>query len=225
MFSSIIGLITGRATGEAYMRSEPRATLTKAANSALMHINPAAVLDNDAGNWTGCQPFVGNKVGTHRDLSACWASSILGRPITSEELGEYSENDVKKLFIDEFNNLGLNQLSDQEVANIVMHIKLHFGNVRVVQRALNDLGENLSTDGGLGPATLSALKRQTNKNPAATYNAIRTRLEEAYQGGPAGFFTLGLANFPPRSNMQNLSWVIAIILLIIILIVLTILFL
>lgn len=224
-FSEIYALFTGRATGEAYMRSEPRATLTKASNSALMHINPGAVRADDAGNWTGCSVGSGNLVGTHRDLSACMASHILGRPITSEELGKYTEAQVSEIFIDEFNNLGLNQLTNQSVANLVMHIKLHFGNVRVVQLALNDLGENVSVDGSMGPETLEALKKETRKNPTATHNAIKNRLEQSYQNANPVYrtgFLNALDDFQPQT--KNLWWVWAILILLL-LIIITILYL
>lgn len=218
----LFSFITGRASGEAYMLSEPRFSLTGEANTALLHVNPSAVRSDDAGNWTGCSQGNGNLVGTHRDLSACMASSIIGRPITSQELGQYSRADVNRIFIDEFNRLGLNQLTDQDVANIVMHIKLHFGNVRLVQNALNDLGENLSVDGAMGAQTLAALKQNTKKDAAATFNAIRGRLEQSYQNANPVYrqgFLNAMKHFPPKKNSIPWRWILLAILIILFIII------
>lgn len=178
--------------------------LTQAANDGTS-TNPPHPLSNDAGNWTGCANGAGLLSGTYRDVSACFLSAKLGYPVTGTMLRQLTFQDVSNLFLQIWNDIGANQLTDQDVANIYMHIKLHYGNIRVAQRALNKMGENLSTDGVPGPLTIAAMVRQTNKNATRTYNMIRDELRIAYESNTvvayrAPFLTALNTYFPVKSS-------------------------
>ena len=210
-FFNALGI--SKASGMAYMYSEPRYSLTNKQNNCVIAGIKGIPRDDDAGNWTGCAPGAGQKVGTCLDWSACAESQYLGRAATPEDLDNLNFNKVAGRMTAIFNQLGLNQLSDQDVANITMHVAMHFGigNLRVVQNALRDLGEDITPDGQMGPQTLAALKRQTNKNAANTYNAIRARLEESYNNAPAhvraGFLN-GLKHFPEKKETNYKLWLL-----------------
>ena len=184
--------------------SEPRYSLSQTSNNGTATAGAPHPMPEDAGNWTGCGRGRGQLVGTFRDVSACMLSDHLGRPATQNDLLALSFEDVKDLFRPIWQSLGLDGLTDQQTANLVMHIRLHFGNVRLVQKGLNDLGESLTVDGVGGPNTRAALTRQTLRNGAATYNAIRTRLKENYENSNPifrkGFLRITEEWFPERTN-------------------------
>lgn len=178
--------------------------LTQAANDGTS-TNPPHPLSNDAGNWTGCANGSGTLAGTFRDISACFLSAKLGYPVTGAMLRQLTFADASDLLQPLWTSIGANQLSDQDTANIYMHIKLHYGNIKVAQRALNKMGENLSTDGVSGPLTIAAMVRQTNKNPTRTYNMIRDELRIAYENNTvvayrAAFLTALNTYFPVKSS-------------------------
>lgn len=194
--------LSGFASFSAYMRSAPRYELSQASNNATSQV-PGHPRPDDAGNWTGCARNVGRLVGTYRDISACFLSHYLGRPATEADLLSLTFQDVSNMFRPIWDDMELDQLTDQDTANLVMHIKVHFGNIRVVQRGLNDLGENLTVDGVAGPLTRAALQRQTSRSPNKTYNAIRNRLVESYSAAPAvyrnGFLRITDEYFPAKT--------------------------
>jgi lysozyme family protein len=187
-----------------YMLSQPRYDLTQSSNDAT--INPRS---DDAGNWTGCVIGRGNLVGTYRDWSACAETDYLRRNATVNDLRSLSFNDVKqRIKTTAWDRVGLDSVPDQDVANIVMHIRLHFGNISNVQRALNELGENLTIDGsaGVGSNTLNALIRQTRKNAVKTFNEIRDRLALVYSNSNPAYvngFMRYLNTYFPRKMEVN----------------------
>jgi hypothetical protein len=192
---------------ELYFEHPHRKLLTLASNDATgIETNPRP---DDSGNWTGCMIGVGYLVGTHRDISACLLSDHLGRPATVYDLRALSKQDVIELFRKYFwDKLGADSLPDQDVANIATQTFAHAGNVRLIQLALNDLGENLSVDGVSGPNTRSALLRQTRIRPVAVYNKIRDKMAESYAAaGPvyAGPFLSQLDQFWARKDSMNKS--------------------
>lgn len=201
-YKETISGLSGFASFSAYMRSAPRYELSQASNNGTSQV-PGHPRADDAGNWTGCAQNVGRLVGTYRDISACFLSHYLGRPATEADLLSLTFQDVSNMFRPIWDSLELSQLMDQDTANLVMHIKVHFGNIRVVQRGLNDLGENLTVDGVAGPLTRAALQRQTSRSPNKTYNAIRNRLVEAYSAAPSvyrnGFLRITDEYFPAKT--------------------------
>jgi lysozyme family protein len=202
------------ASFDEYMLSQPRYDLTQSRNDAT--INPRS---DDAGNWTGCAYGRGNLVGTYRDWSACAETSYLRRNATVSDLRALTFNDVKqRIKTTAWDRIGLDSLTDQDVANIVMHVKLHFGNISNVQRALNELGENLTIDGlaGVGSNTTNALIRQTRKNPIKTFNAIRDRLSVVYSNSNPvysnGFMRYLNTYFPRKMEVNMASVTIPVVL-------------
>ena len=190
-----------------YMKSEPRAMLSKASNDGTSRAGAPHPMPEDAGNWTGCSRGRGQLVGTFRDVSACMLSAHLGRPATEADLLALTLEDVHDLFQPIWESMQLNQINDQQLANLVMHIRLHYGNTHIAQKGLNDLGENLVVDGVHGPNTRAALQRQAKKNSVIAYNAIQSRLAENYsQSNPlfrAGFEKITKEYFPAREDTKK----------------------
>ena len=166
------------ASFDSYINTPLRKALTSSANNGTKD-TPGHPRADDAGNWTGCSNGTGNLVGTYRDISACFLSQELGRPATYEDLKALTEQDAKRLIKKRFwDKLELDKVSHQETANIICHIYMHYGNIKVVQRALNKLGAGLSTDGQPGPKTNAALQKYAG---VTGYNAIRSELKTAYE--------------------------------------------
>lgn len=185
---------------DSYLRSEPRYKLSQITNSDINNPDPV-----DAGNWTGCNRNSGNLVGTHRDWSACAETAYLGRPATYQDMSRIDYEALKKRIREVFwDKAGLDDLS-QDVANIYMHIFLHFGNVWVVQDALNKMGENLKVDGiaGRNSDTLKALIKRDRENSIRLYNRIRDSLEIAYLNSNPKYvrgFINGLNTYFPKKQ-------------------------
>jgi len=166
------------ASFDKYINSPLRAQLTSDKNNGTKDTlgHPRA---DDAGNWTGCGIGKGNLVGTYRDISACMMSQVLGRPATYEDLKALTKQDAEQLIKAWFwDKLELDNVSHQETADIVTHIFMHFGNVRVVQRGLNRMGAGLAEDGRAGRMTIDAIKRYAG---VTAYNNIRDELKKAYE--------------------------------------------
>ena len=192
---------------DAYMNSEPRYKLTQASNDGTA-TGPYGLNPNDRGNWTGCNIGAGQLVGTFRDWSACAEAYFLGYAPTAQQLRNLSFNDVKERIRPIWNAERVGQLANQDVANIYMHTRLHYGNIRVVQRALQALGEDMVVDGVSGPFTQAALLKWSQKNPTRLYNAIREELRQSYQqqySAYPGFLIALDRDFPPKEEGLNAS--------------------
>ncbi len=192
-----------------------RKLLTGIVNDATA--NPLA---NDAGNWTGCSPGKGNLIGTYRDISACALSDYLKRPATVQDLRNLTEADTRTIIRSWWDKMRMSEVPDQDVANIVFHLRMHFGNVHIAQIALRQLGENVDIDGQFGPQTLEALKRQTRRNAGKTYTAIRNLLKANYQRSDpsvrAGFMRFLTDDFPEKPGSAKRYWLKAAIIIIVI---------
>ena len=194
-------MISKGANFERYMQMPWRQKLTSASNDGT--INPRA---DDLGNWPSGQIGVGPLVGTFRDISAWALTAYRGHTVTVQELRALTYADAKEVIKWIWDGIRAGEIQDQDVANITMHIKMHFGNIRLVQEALNNLGEKLDIDGTLGQKTLDAINRQIRKGPARLYNAIRAKLKAAYErSNPVyrkGFLNV-LSDFPEKSTNKR----------------------
>lgn len=194
-------MISKGANFERYMQMPWRKKLTQAANDGT--INPRA---DDAGNWDSGVIGVGKLLGTYRDISAVLAKTYYKREISVQDLRNIDYNEAKRIIKWIWDGIRAGEIQDQDVANITMHIKMHFGNIRLVQEALNNLGEKLDIDGTLGQKTLDAINRQIRKGPARLYNAIRAKLKAAYErSNPVyrkGFLNV-LSDFPEKSTNKR----------------------
>lgn len=189
-----------QASFNSYMNLPLRKALTSQVNDGT--INPSPL---DAGNWTGGVVGVGKLIGTYRDISAVALSSYLGREATVEDLRALTEASATKIIKSWWDAMRMGEVPNQDVANIVFHLRMHFGNVRIAQKALNSLGESLNVDGQMGPTTLEALKRQTRRNALKVYSVIRNMLKETYEKSPykTGFMRFLTEDFPEKKTVSS----------------------
>lgn len=173
-----------------YMELPVRKKLTSSLNDDTVNPDP-----HDAGNWTGCGCGKGNLVGTYRDVSACAMTHMLKRPATVEDLRSLTEEDVKRIFKSWWDDMKMYEISDQDVANIIFHIKLHFGNLGVVQRAFNVKD---SKD------LMSVVIDKSKSDPVEAYALIRETLKQTYMNcNPryrVGFLRLLDLEFPEKNK-------------------------
>lgn len=175
-----------------YMNLPLRKKLTDSSNDGTLNPDPS-----DSGNWTGCKCGKGNLVGTYRDISACALSAYLKRPVTVKDLRSLNEEDAKKIFKVWWDNMQMSKIPDQDVANIVFHIKMHFGNLQVVEKAFNIESTNV----------IEILVEKTKLNPIETYNTIRENLKKAYENcNPKyrkGFMKFLKEDFPEKNEIYS----------------------
>ena len=192
-----------------------RKILTTVVNDGT--INPRS---DDGGNWNGCGVGNGQLIGTYRDISACAMSDYLKRPATVQDLRNLTEAGARRIIKSWWDKMRMSEVTNQDIANIVFHLKMHFGNVHIAQIALRQLGENVDIDGQFGPQTLEALKRQTRRNAFKTYTAIRNLLKQNYQqSNPvnrAGFMRFLTEDFPEKPVSKQRYWLKAAIIIIVI---------
>ena len=81
--------------------------------------------------------------------------------------------DAKKIYCRDFwNRLELNKLNHGLIAGEIFDTAVNAGRktaVRIAQRALNYLGEDLSEDGQIGPVTIAALNKWIAKDERALF--------------------------------------------------------
>jgi hypothetical protein len=162
-------------------------------------------LYNDTGNWTGGQIGVGIQAGTNRSISAPVLSSWVGHPVTAQEMQALSVETAKAIYKDKFwNAISADQILSQVIAEFAADMKSSTGNNKALQRALNDIGYNVSIDGSIGQQTLGAINQAyTAGKTAQLYNAHRARMIEHYSGVPN--FATALINqlnddYPARTS-------------------------
>jgi hypothetical protein len=204
--SKVMSVSIGKASFKKYVTTPPRSLLTSSNNDGTSD-NPPHPLPEDSGNWSGCKRNSGVLVGTYRDISACYYKAKTGITPTKQDLKSITVDQahawLKEDFWDKFEG---DKLTDQDVANITCHIYMHYGNIAIVQRALNKLGENVSEDGRAGGETNEALRRQTKKNPIRTFNTIREELRKSYAKdsyNAKAFLDLLNKYYPPKEDKNK----------------------
>jgi hypothetical protein len=175
-----------------YMNLPLRKKLTDSSNDGTINPDPT-----DSGNWTECKCGKGNLVGTYRDISACALSAYLKRSVTVKDLRSLTEEDAKKIIKTWWDNMQMSKIPDQDVANLIFHIKMHFGNIQIVQKALNIKDNNV----------IEILVEKTKFDPIETYNKIRENLKKAYENcNPKyrkGFMRFLTEDFPEKNEIHS----------------------
>lgn len=184
-----------------YMQSPLRQKLVSEHN--IVAHDPAA---NDASNWSGCQVGKGVLAGTFRDISACAAAACYGRDVTVEEMKNLSYNEAENVIRWIWNQIHGSKISNQSVANLTMHIQMQYGNIRIVQAALNSMGAKLRLSGRMDRATQLAMANACKADAADTYNQIRNQLIIAYgrMRGTYTFVRIINKEFPPKISVKRL---------------------
>lgn len=142
-------------------------------------------VNTDHGNWTGGRIGLGVQIGTNMSISAPVLSDWLGREATLQDMKNLTENQALDIY---YQNYWLpikgDQINSQKIANFLADMKSSGGGVWNIQKALNDLGENVIVDGYVGNGTLDAINRQILKSVASLNNAFRIRQTEYYLNTP-----------------------------------------
>lgn len=84
-----------------------------------------------------------------------------------------TERDAKAIYLfDYWNRMRLNEVVDRYIAAEIFDTSVNMGRkaaAMICQKALNYLGESLEEDGIMGPKTINALNRWSDKDPRALH--------------------------------------------------------
>lgn len=130
---------------------------------------------DDAGNYNSGVIGVGPLVGTNRSISAIALSSWRGYPVTKEEMMALTLEEAKAIMKAKFwDKIRGDEIKSQLIAEFIGDLKSSTGNIKIAQKALNNLGAGLTVDGSMGNMTLEALNNAiTQKGEKAVYNELR----------------------------------------------------
>lgn len=167
-------------------------------------------LPDDAGNYTGCAMGVGIQAGTNMSISSCaLASDYNVTPAFVQNLDVpfavawYKTNLWDEIYGDRQNH----QLNAELFADMYSSAKSNA--TRSLQRALNNLGEQLAVDGGFGALTLAALNRQNSINPEKVYNYFRDQMISFYQSSSSRYKQQWIdslnRDYPPLEEKTDFS--------------------
>jgi hypothetical protein len=199
MLSLFFKAVPQKSEFKKYMETPLRQKLSSEKNVSLVH-NP-----NDGSNWSGCQVGKGVLAGTFRDISACAASACYGRDVTVEEMKNLSYVQAEKVVHWLWDFIQAEDIPDQSVANLTMSIQMQYGNIRIVQSALNQLGANLRLNGRMDKKTLQAIQFYTLRDSTEVYNSIRNELIKAYgrMSGSATYINILNREYPPQLSFED----------------------
>lgn len=130
---------------------------------------------DDAGNYNSGKVGVGPLVGTNRSISAMALSSWRGYPVTKEEMMALTLEEAKAIMKAKFwDKIRGDEIKSQLIAEFIGDLKSSTGNIKIAQKAINNLGAGLTVDGSMGNMTLEALNNAiTTKGEKAVYNELR----------------------------------------------------
>jgi lysozyme family protein len=147
------------------------AKLTQAFFTTILKIEGGyQTFPNDIGNYA-----CGNLVGTNMGVSAVAYSDWVGRCPTVQEMTNLDQQTAFNFYSWYFDRYNLYPIENQKLFELCANNTMGAPSqaIRAEQRALNNLGANLTVDGDRGPKTIAAINLAAKKNFAATYNAIR----------------------------------------------------
>lgn len=136
--------------------------------------NPA-----DSGNYCN-----GQLVGTKYGMSAVAVQGWWGRCPSEQEMRDLTEADAQAFYAWYFDRYNLFHIQSQQFFELLANNAMGSpGNAaKVAQRALNQMGYNVSVDGAFGPQTISALNDAWKRYGTKAYNAIREAWVEYLKG-------------------------------------------
>jgi hypothetical protein len=203
-YSKLVRTLNRNASFQQYLDMPLRQKLTAAENNNL-----SAIDSTDASNWTSCQVGKGTLAGTARDISGCAAAIYFQKEVTAEDMAKLSYDDASNIIRSIWDHIKASAIPDQDVANLVMHIQMHYGNIRIVQKGLNQMGNKLRLSGRMDKATLNALVVSSFWKPSATYIQIRLALKSEYQKSPyrRAFLRALKREFPEKIDYIALAFV------------------
>ncbi len=144
--------------------------------------------DWDKGHWTGGAVGSGTKVGTNMSISAFVYQEYLNSkfpiirvPLTPAVMKAMPREHALEIYKTKYwDKVRGDEIDSQLIANFVADMKSSGGGVRNFQKALVELGENISIDGSFGPQTLAATNRLLAEGREAELNNAFRRHQIAY---------------------------------------------
>lgn len=133
--------------------------------------------ESDSGNWVD-----GKLIGTNHGVSAPVLKSHLKRDITVDDMKKLTKKEAgdiyKSLYWDK---PMVGQINDKYVAIQYADIYVNGGgsSVKIMQRALNNLGFKVSVDGGIGTETITAINKADAKKLHDEFKKERIKYYES----------------------------------------------
>lgn len=156
---------------------------------------------NDIGNYA-----CGVLVGTNMGVSAVAYSDWVGRCPSKQEMKALNQQTAFNFYAWYFDRYNLYPIQNQNLFELCANNTMGAPSqaIKAEQRALNNLGANLTVDGNRGPKTIAAINKAAAKNFSVTYNAIRAEWV-AYLNGinseyRAGWISRMDKYFPPMAS-------------------------
>ena len=128
---------------------------------------------SDNGNWVD-----GELIGTNHGISAPVLKAYLGHTPTVSEMKNLTKNDAAKIYKKNYwEKPKVGQIKDKFVAEQYadMYVNAGGSSVKIMQRALNNLGGNLAVDGAIGKKTLAAINNADPKKLHAEFKNERIK--------------------------------------------------
>lgn len=142
-------------------------------------------LNDDPGNWSGGKIGVGTLIGTNRSVAAPTLIGWRGRMITKQEMMDLGITESVKIYKAKYwNAVNADDINSQAIADLLADMKSSAGGngVKQLQKAVNDLGENISVDGNFGSQSVQALNRQIKKvGEEKIFNSFRDNMIAYYK--------------------------------------------
>jgi lysozyme family protein len=123
---------------------------------------------DDNGNWTGGKKGVGELKGTKFGISAASYPAIDIKALTIEQASALYYRDF-------WRPLGLDEIPNLDIACEIFDTAVNTGTgtaVRIAQRSVKFLGEDIAVDGKPGSDTIKALVRWSKKDPQSLFKAL-----------------------------------------------------
>lgn len=138
----------------------------------------------DSGNYTGCKVGIGAMSGTNNGISTCFYNDKVKSNPTVQDIKSITKESAKEIYRKSFwNYYRIDEFNSQDVAENVMDMIVNSGQmtgIKILQRSLNELGEDLKVDGGMGAITLSTVNRQIRKDEVKLFNTYTRKRREYY---------------------------------------------
>lgn len=133
--------------------------------------------DSDTGNYNS----IGENVGTNHGINAKVYERYIGRVPTVLDMQNMSAQTALEIFKNQYwDRVKADQINSQPVAETLTDMTINAGGngIKIMQRTLNQLGHDLTIDGGFGNLTLAAVNATNQRDLFVLYNVNRLEYYE-----------------------------------------------